>query len=175
MPQHAAASQNFLGTVGACRHGSGSVKLSSRQPPSATNRQPPTATNHQPPTANRRQPPNIVQYCFCGLVACPHLDHKAEGVPVNARFCWRYEGSIYLLEGSRVHQVGLEGRKEFVSAKEKQQKRTADLLFRTPGFSTESMPEDLTDSCFSCFSSFHCPRSLFHGLVQGQQAAHAVG
>ena len=42
--------------------------------------QPPTATNrHQPPpTARNRQPPTIVQYCFCGPVSCPCLDHEAE-------------------------------------------------------------------------------------------------
>ena len=52
--------------------------------------QPPTA-NRQPPTANRRQPPTAVQYCFCGFVSCPCLDHETESVPVNVPVCWRYE------------------------------------------------------------------------------------
>ena len=52
--------------------------------------EPPTA-NRQPPTANRHQPPTIVQSCFCGVVSCPCLGHEAESVPVNVRFCWRYE------------------------------------------------------------------------------------
>ena len=65
-----------------------SVKDSPQGPPTA-NRQPPTA-DRQPPTANR-QPPTNVQLRFCGLVSCPCLGHEAEGVPVNVRFCWRYE------------------------------------------------------------------------------------
>ena len=65
-----------------------------RQPPPTANRQPPpTANSRKPPTANRHQPPTIVQSCFCGLVSCPYLDHEAESVPVNIRFCWRYEPS----------------------------------------------------------------------------------
>ena len=66
------------------------------QPPGTTNRQPPTANrqsptaDRQPPTANR-QPPTTVQYCFCGFVSCPCLDHETESVPVNVRFCGRYE------------------------------------------------------------------------------------
>ena len=66
------------------------------QPPTANRRQPPTAINrhrHQPPTAPNRQPPTIVRYCFCGLLSCPCLDHEAESVPVNVRFCWRNEPS----------------------------------------------------------------------------------
>ena len=49
--------------------------------------------NRQPPptAANRRQPPTIVQFCFCGFVSCPCLDHEAASVPVNVRFFWRYE------------------------------------------------------------------------------------
>ena len=42
----------------------------------------------------RRQPPpapTTVQHRFCGFVSCPCPDHEAEGVPVNVRFCWRYE------------------------------------------------------------------------------------
>ena len=51
---------------------------------------PPTANHQPPPTANCRQPPTTVQYCFCGFVSRPCLDHGAESVPVNVRFCWRY-------------------------------------------------------------------------------------
>ena len=65
-----------------------------RQPPPTANHQPlspPTTHHRQPPTTNRHQPPTIVQYCFCGVVSCPCLDHEAESVPAKARFCWRYE------------------------------------------------------------------------------------
>ena len=53
--------------------------------------QPPAANPRQPPAANRRQPLAIVQYWFCGFVCCPCLDHEAENVPVNVRFCWHHE------------------------------------------------------------------------------------
>ena len=52
-----------------------------------------TAVKHSPqgpPTANRHPPPTVVQYGFCGFLSRPCLDHEAEGVPVNVRFCWRY-------------------------------------------------------------------------------------
>ena len=39
----------------------------------------------------------IVQSCFCGFVSCTCLDHEAESVPVNVRFCSRYEGFFFLL------------------------------------------------------------------------------
>ena len=75
-----------------------------RQPPTATNRQPPTATNRQPPTAtgarNRRQPPPTANrnrqppttVNRQPLKLRRSHDHEAESVPVNVRFCWRYEG-----------------------------------------------------------------------------------
>ena len=67
-------------------------------PPTAANCQPPTqhqppTTNHQPPTANR-QPPTATnrQPLFdTVIVISPCLDHEAESVPVNTRFCWRYK------------------------------------------------------------------------------------
>ena len=68
-------------------------RTSNRQPPQTANRQPPPSANRQLPTANRHQPPTIVQCCFLGLVSCPCLDHEAESVPVNVRFCWRYKSS----------------------------------------------------------------------------------
>ena len=52
------------------------------QPPSP-NCQPTPTTNCQPPTATNRQPPIFE-------VKRSH-DHEAESVPVNVRFCWRYE------------------------------------------------------------------------------------
>ena len=78
-----------------------------RQPPTDANRlllpnancQPPSTTNHHKPTANCRQPPTIVQYCFCGFVSCPCLDHEAESVPVNVRFCWRTLFGLYFPQG----------------------------------------------------------------------------
>ena len=50
-----------------------------------------------PTATNRHQPPTIVQYCSYGFVSCPCLDHGAESVPVNVRFCWRYEGFLLFL------------------------------------------------------------------------------
>ena len=66
------------------------VKDSPQGPPATNRHQPPTVINHQPAAANSRYPPTIVQHCFCGLVSFPCLDHDAEGVPVNVRFCCRY-------------------------------------------------------------------------------------
>ena len=47
-----------------------------------------------PQTAPRtacHQPPTIVQYSFCSLcLAHVLLEHEAESVPVDIRFCWRY-------------------------------------------------------------------------------------
>ena len=64
------------------------------QPPTADCQLPPTANCHQPPTANRQQP-TIAESCFCGFVSCPCLDHEAESVPMNVRFCWHYEPSFF--------------------------------------------------------------------------------
>ena len=56
----------------------------------------PGATNRQPPIANRqtanRQPPSTTNHCsILFLWSCPCLDHEAESVPVNVRFCWHYD------------------------------------------------------------------------------------
>ena len=62
------------------------------QLPAANRRPPSTADRYQPPpTANRHQPPTILQHRFCGPVSCPCLGHEAQHVPVDIRFCWRYE------------------------------------------------------------------------------------
>ena len=81
----------------------GSPTTNRHQPPTAkrhlprtaaNRRQPLPTANRRPPTANRRQLPIMVQYFFCGFMSCPCLDHEAESVPVNVRFCWRYEPSF---------------------------------------------------------------------------------
>ena len=72
------------------------VQASPQGPPTAS-RQVPSANHHQPPTANRRQAPPIVQSCCCGLVSWPCLGHEAASIPVNVRFCWRYEPLSFFL------------------------------------------------------------------------------
>ena len=66
----------------------------------APNRHQPPTANRQPPTTNRGQPPPTVQYRFCGLVSCPCLDHEAESVPVNVRFCWHCKPFLFPLKDS---------------------------------------------------------------------------
>ena len=56
--------------------------------------------DHQPSTANRHQPPPVVHFCFCGLASCPCLEHEAESVPVNVRFCRRCEPFSFSFSGT---------------------------------------------------------------------------
>ena len=73
--------------------GEGGPKTAPKDHQSPTaNRQPRTANNrHQLPTANCRQTPTIAHSCFCGFVFSPGLDHEAESISMNVRFCWHYE------------------------------------------------------------------------------------
>ena len=77
-----------------------------RQPPPTANRQPPTAPNRQLPTTTSHQPrPTIVQFCFCGLVSCPCLDHEADSVPVDVLFCCCYERFSFLFFLDPTHAI----------------------------------------------------------------------
>ena len=59
-----------------------------------------------PPTANRQPTPTATHcpilflWCCVLPMSCPCLAHETESVPVNVRFCWRYEPLFFLLKDS---------------------------------------------------------------------------